>query len=596
MKFSHMLKVFLITMLPMVVQAACSKPCKKDCYSSHNTMIFRAFSSSSLRQLIQEPNIIYEHDKDHYMYLCATSEYSQNFNRCKPCNNVATYALWSGTNELTFGRNDGRADVDAYYFGFGNIPVNEDGIGGKITLNPQIQMAGTDIMLYYAHKKNDSSFYFKLFAPLGAISVNPNLKETMAIQSNEDVMTDGISTTPPNNTYQYANLNYPTPERRYQTLVEAWTGGLPGGAQDNSSVSLNGNIDRPIRLRKGRIAPARVTDIKIGDMAACFGYNWLLNRGSFAVGLKATCPTGSVPTGDFMLEPIFGRGGVWGIGAEVFGYAKAWQNEEQSKTLLISWQGEVLHLMPGRKPAYRSFDLKANGPGSKYMLAQYYRGVYTNSGAPNYIYSQPIQPQNLTPVIDLTTLPVLSTFSAEGSFATMINYIQNDWTFKLGGEVWGRSFEKISLDIPSTVILRFQNLNSYAVVGRQVGAYIVNGQTSTLYANLCEPLATINQSENTASLSGTTGAFTVPTVIPDGVKDGSLAQNRIPEKITEALDVEGASAPSVISGKLTGAMAYTWSEHYYPPTLTIFGGIEFANNNSVIKQLWHAGVSGSIQF
>ncbi len=40
--------------------------------------------------------------------------------------------------------------------------------------------------------------------------------------------------------------------------------------------------------------------------------------------------------------------------------------------LNFCWQAELLHLIPGRSFNFRSFDLKKNGPGSKYLLLQNY--------------------------------------------------------------------------------------------------------------------------------------------------------------------------------------------------------------------------------
>ena len=147
------------------------------------------------------------------------------------------------------------------------------------------------------------------------------------------------------------------------------------------------------------------------------------------LGFKTTCPTGNVPTAKYVFEPIFGRGGVWGVGADVMGHYKAWENDAKSKYLDVWFQGEVLHLLPGRQPSMRSFDLKANGAGSKYILLEHFETFPNGTIRPDYT----------TQAVNVTTLPVFSKFAVEGNIGLMADFHCNNWNLALGGEFWGRT-------------------------------------------------------------------------------------------------------------------------------------------------------------
>ena len=133
--------------------------------------------------------------------------------------------------------------------------------------------------------------------------------------------------------------------------------------------------------------------------------------------------------------------------------------------LTLFWQGEVEHLTHGRTPNMRSFDLKQNGPGSKYLLAENYRASYANL-SPDPAISSTANPNSevfipsfaLTPVINFTTLPVFSNFSAEGAFAMMLDFAFDNWNIAVGGEFWGRSREKLCIDMASANDRGYENL------------------------------------------------------------------------------------------------------------------------------------------
>jgi len=608
LKFKNLrLSLFILCawMIPGSVAAGCAasanfvssnSSCSSDnggCAQGRNTWLPRSFSSYSMRDINQRQSV--NDDNDQKINFTFITEFMQNFGKCaKGCKNLGSAPFWSGTNTLTIGQGDGRAQLDAYQLGMGNVAVNDDGIGGVIQLDPKIQHVGTDMMMLYQHSKDDRGFYFKIHAPLGAMIVNPRLTELTVAVPDDSISFKQTTTGGSDITYEFPF--YPVPALRPQTVSEAFYGGI----LDNNM--MHGNLDRPIRLRKGRIAASKQAEIRMADVSVTLGYNVFMDeKGFVGVGFKATCPTGNVPKADYMLEPIFGRAGAWGVGGELSAAYKVWENDCGTRYFNILAQGEVLHLLPGRNFNYRSFDLKMNGPGSKYMLIQEYRPTYSSLTASPAAATQVYVPYLIQPAVNMTTLPVISKIAVEGSFALQFDFHCDDWNVAVGGEFWGRSHERLAIDTVTALDIRHPNLNNYAVLGRQVSSYRVDQQSTVLApaiaANLCQPNATISKSEPAAQLVGTTPTLTAPTApFPDNIADATIASNRIPELLSDALDIAGAQAGRAFTGKVTGQIGYTWSQHVHAPSIMVMGGAEFTNKTNNAVQLWSVAVQGSVNF
>lgn len=583
-----------------------SKSCSAECAISNNTWLPRSFSSYSFHDLFQMKHTNALDDQEHKLNFTFLTDYMQNFGgKCgNGCKNLGSRPFWSGDNTLTIGRNDGKAQLDAYQLGLGNVDVDEDGIAGTISLNPKVQHIGTDMMMYYAQSKDESGVFFKLHAPLVAMKIKPNLKEVPKVAASDDLNFYQTTAAPDNEAITYQFLEYSPEARRPKSISEAFFGGvLEDGA-------LAGNAEHPIRLRKARIAGCDITSIRLADLTASLGYNFLVReKGYVGVGFKASMPTGNMPTADYMLEPIVGRAGAWGMGGELSAMYQIWENDEGSRRVTVSLQGEVLHLAPGRTPGFRTFDLKQNGPGSKYLLLQEYTAMYkegASSSSPQFPANEQIyRPVHLTIAANHTTLPVISKIAIEGSCALMFDFACNDWNMSVGGEFWGRSQEKLGIDMRSAVDLRIVDLNKFAVLGRQVSGYRINGHDiptspiatdDPIEAFYCEPLAKINESLNPVTLEGVTATATKPTTLPDGIADARDPKNRIPAALDEALDICGAQAARAFTGKVFGQFGYTWSQRNHQPSLAVFGGAEFTNKTNNAVQLWNVGLQGSLNF
>ncbi len=489
------------------------------------------------------------------------------------------------------------------YDGMGNVITDENGIGGVIQLNPLVQFAGTDMMMYWTEKVTERGMYFRLHAPVGAVMISPRLTEVVPAIPNDEVNFTQVSQG--GTEFEYDFLDYPTPDRRYNSISQAFYGG------EFSTGQLDGSLGKRVKLFYGRIAPARQTVIRLADIAATVGYNvYADEKGWAGLGFKVSFPTGNVPQALYMLEPIFGREGLWGIGGEITSLYQVWENEAGNRRLTVSLQGEVEHLMSGRAPNMRSFDLKQNGKGSKYLLLQNYKSTYASLSPDQTISeggnvnpnSDIFAPVELDVAINVTTLPVLAKFSVEGAVAVMLDFASDNWNVALGGEFWGRSREQLCINKLYTVDGGYPNLNDYAVLGRQLNAYHVpgvdqaNNNGPDIYTYLAEPLAKIGESQDAAILSGVYPNLGAPTTLPEGIKDARLSENRIPADLNEALDIAGAAASHAVTGKILGHVGYNWKDCNYSPSVAVIAGAEFTNNTNNAIQLWSVGLQGSLNF
>ncbi len=582
----------LVTAIPSS-NINCEKKCDTTCSISKNFWYPRSFSSYQYHDLFQMKHLRSIQKRDGKLNISFVTEYMQNIEgQCNSCKNLGSMPFWSGTNQLTIGNNDGRAQLDAYQLGLGQIETDENGIGGIIQLNPFVQSIGTDMMMYWAEKSGERGMYFRLHAPIGGIRIAPNLTDVKPVTPENNI---GYSQVPEGGepVFDYYFASYPTPSNRYQTIPDAFAGG------DVCSGELNGIIGKNIALHFGRIAPEKQAIIRLADIAATIGYNVYADENGWAgIGFKVSFPTGNVPQAVYMLEPIYGRAGLWGVGGEVSALYQFWQNETGNRRLTFSLQGEVEHLMHGRRPSMRTFDLKQNGPGSKYLLVQKYYSSYSGNSSE----AETVNSSYLTPAANITTLPVFSNFSVEGAVAVMLDFASNNWNIALGGEFWGRARENLCIDIVGAVDKGYDNLNNFAVLGRQLSTYSVinpiNPPSGRIPTNYCEPLAKINESQDPVILAGTynPGPLSKSLTVPEGIKDARLPENRIPAKLQDALDIAGAEVSHVFTGKLFTHMGYNWANYNYSPSVALVAGVELTNQTNNVIQLWSVGLQGSLNF
>lgn len=516
-----------------------STSCCSGCATSQNLWQPHAFSVSMSREIILEkPAWTNITDVEGWNGTFGVGfEFMKNWGencKCEPkhcCQSLGSMPFWASnkSNQMTLGDNSGDYDLDVYQLGMGPVTTT-----GTVRLDPSIYQTGGDFFLYAGTHRSEKGFFLKFHGPVGLMGVNPRISDT-----------GDLAATPyPVNEIAPAE----TPEL-YTTIKKAFAGGTSSG---------------DLRAMKfGLIDCQHTSAVKFGDLEFAIGYNLYADEVKhIGIAIRFSAPTGNKADGVYVLEPIFGRNGHWTAGGELIGHWRIWEADKDDSYFEIWFDGVVEHLFSSKH--IRSFDLKKNGKGSKYLLVAKYTGspgVYQNE---------------INNVINLTTLPVESTFSVEGNFALMFDFHSRNWSMGIGYEGWGRTCESLKIDCscPNSI-----NLSDWAVLGRQK---IAHGSDPVIA--LCEPAATISKSQPA------TDTATASIVTATDIK------NRIPENLSEAIDIDGQRAHAVYTSKVFAQIAYTFKDSDYCPYLGISGSGEINQSYNNAANFWSVGLQGGLAF
>ncbi|MGB8467485.1 MAG: hypothetical protein WCE21_00620, partial [Candidatus Babeliales bacterium] len=286
----------------------------------------------------------------------------------------------------------------------------------------------------------------------------------------------------------------------------------------------------------------------VADITFLLGYDFLCNEcGHFGINFQVVAPTGNVPEGRYVFEPIVGNGHHVAVGGGFSGRWELWNNGcDQSFSAWI--EGAAYHLFNTKQK--RTFDLKANGPLSRYLLLKKFdaNGEYANEivFGPNVL-----------------TRELKTNNDVQGEGILIFDYQHGGFTFDVGYTIWGRSKDNITITDP--------------IVGNTYG---VQGNTST---------QEFDPSTNTTqSLSTVNGTFAPGDANGDG---GDLVFIT-----TDDLDINSASHPGAFAHKLLAHFAYTWENCDYLPFLGLGGDIEFSGRGNRAFDRWAVWVKGGFTF
>lgn len=517
----------------------------------------RAASANIAREMLMQPNE-QKHSDGWYGNFSATGFYQRGWNdnsvdaQSDADSNVSglgAFPLWSGTNTMAVSGAAGAVSsttpvIDPYQLGLGSSTV-----AGSLNLNPIVYQAGADFMFIVGSASHEPGFLFKVKAPIAVYNINPNLTE----------VTPTLTGTYPQGAIN--NIAGATTVTT-TTLTQAFAG-------NTGTAVAQGDL---IPMQYGLINGDRSTGAKFGDMEFTAGYNFISNEdSSFSVALRASAPTGNKATGQYMLEPIVGRGGNWGLGGYTAAHVNMWEGSNDNR-LSFKVMADVMHLFA--TDTVRSYDSIANGAGSRYMLVANFDGASTTATG---TYGGTVQ--NL---INVSTLASTSSFGVEGDVALGFNYTGGGFSFDLGYEFYGRSAETL-------VITGEMPANTYGVLGRQGVALAADGTTLT---NAVQPFATM-QAQTAPVTAVQTGAAIVPSTTPAGV--GSAVTGNLLAG-NAALDVEGAQQSAYLTSKIFAKVGYEFAQSDYVPFVGVMGEFEFSNSlNNALPQ-WSVALVGGISF
>ena len=513
--------------------------------TSQNFFQPRAFSANLAREMLME-GAKHRDSDGWYGEFSATAAFQRSWASTGTNldvdaeNGLGTHAFWSGTNVMTVGTNASSSDLDAYQFGLGPVTYVE---GSSIALNPIVYQAGADFMFIVGSSANEPCFFAKIKAPVGVYNINPNLTEELTMTP-VVYAANQIALTAVAMTAEVA-----------ETMTQAFAGNLAGGQ------TAQGNF---IPMQYGLINGDVSTGAKFGDIEMTAGYRFISNDdNSFSVAVRAAAPTGGQAQGVYMMEPIFGRGGNWGLGGYMDGHVKVWEGNNDN-CFMLRFIANAMHLF--NADTVRSYDLTANGGGSKYLLVGNFAGGVYQSQVAN--------------LINYSTLASTSSFGVEGDAAISFAYCGRGWQFDLGYEFWGRSAETLVItgDFAET---------TYAVLGRQ----FVDSSLAGTAANTAQPLAQINLAV-TGTLQAQSGGTTIASAQTD-IVNAALAGNRI---ALADLNVTGAQQDTALTSKLFTKVAYEWCDSDYRPHLGVMGEFEFSTSQNNALPQWGVSLIGGVSF
>ncbi|MCX5924711.1 MAG: hypothetical protein NT124_00225 [Candidatus Dependentiae bacterium] len=394
-------------------------------------------------------------------------------------------------------------DLLADYFGLS--PAFES----SVKIKPHIQNALVIFNTHFTFDTYLAGLYFDMIAPVGLTQWHMELDE-LVIASGSDV---------------------PFPEKYMaQNAVQA---PITHFKQALTGDVRFGQMQDPIAF--GKIAPCPLSQKGASDIIMALGWHCIQNeRGHFGINLRTAIPTGTRPTSEFFFEPLLGNGKHAELGVGFDGHLVLWEKDGTQEVSLYGG-ANITHLFNARQR--RSFDLKDNRPLSRYMLLK----EFDQDG--NYI-------NQLTPVINHTTLPCHVRMDIQADILFMLDYTGKNYSFNLGYSGFIRSKEKICLSgcgIPE---------NRFGLKGIQ-----------NVTTDLGDP------STKTQSLA---------TIFGNSLDQQSIvADPQSPVFIgTQNINVRSAASPRIILNKLFTHFGYTSLKHTHcQPFFGIGGEVEFEGIN-----------------
>ena len=272
-----------------------------------------------------------------------------------------------------------------------NLDAANAGFHSTLTMEPQqtVYGAGLNFRMYFREK-----FWLAVEAPV--VHVKNNLKLTEKV------------------------------------LTVAGGAGTATGLDGDTVVGTMTDAFKQAGLKYGKI-DGEQNKTRLADVIVKFGYDSPeLNRKDLYITsyLGAILPTGNKPRAVYMFEAICGNGGHAGL---MFGnHGELHLRKFKSGNLWMSWGMETQYLFENTQK--RSFDLKQNGPWSRY-LSMYETTAKRNAGGAS----------QATRGINLLTLDTKVTPGYNGNFNTGINFIHKKWHLGLNYTTYIRKAEHLEL-------------------------------------------------------------------------------------------------------------------------------------------------------
>jgi len=445
--------------------------------------------------------------------LAITPHYFQTFNEKE----LGEYFFFNRTNTMRFGP-AGTDGVDVFAR---NFFLNDD-FDGAVTAQPRSRNFVVDINFFLGLDEWVRGLYFRVDAPINWTSWDMRLTETRT-SAGTQIAANKLG----NMNVEASPLN---------SIVEAWKG---------TTLSPNTFPDLKQQMRYARI-DGKQTKTSVADLTFVLGYDFICNECShFGFNFQVVAPTGTRPDAEFVFEPVVGNGRHVEVGGGLSGHYVLWDNG-CDQSFSVFFEGFVNHMFRAKQK--RTFDLKENGVGSRYLLFK--RFDPTNGDYADEVLFGP----------NVLTREVKVRNNAHGEAALMFDYQNCGFTFDVGYNIWGRTEDQITI-----------------TEGIPANTFGIQGNTDT-----GNPAAA--STNNTQSETDIQGNF-APALPGDQVFVS-----------TDDLDIDSARHPGAVSHKLFTHFAYTWENCDYLPFLGMGGEVEFSGRDNRALDQWGVWVKGGFTF
>ncbi len=349
-----------------------------------------------------------EYSGYNYGAAALTIEYTRSFRPQK-----ITKFLF-GDEKLVFSgsRVDDRKDTDilADYFG---LPADFRSI---VRFEPRISNIVFDFNWYQSLEEYLSGLYFRIHFPVVHTRWDLNLKEVDIVGGNA-----------------FHPAGYIASKRvEAKCLATNVTQALQG-------KTTFGDMREPLKFGK---VSGKQTMSRVAEVQGVIGWNFLQDDWyHFGLNIRGAAPTGNNPKSEFLFEPIVGNRHHWELGGGLTSHVDLWECEDGYNKVVLYFDANVTHLFSVKQ--LRSYDLKNNGPGSRYMLLEELASSATNLRIANDVFAAFQYQRRLIPAINKTTLESKIRIGVQGDMVLKVAYQCGGFEADVGYNFWGQSKEKL---------------------------------------------------------------------------------------------------------------------------------------------------------
>ena len=512
-------------------------------------------------------------------------EYGRAFDSCAITN------YFFGAQELIFSgsrRTDrGERDILADYFG---LPTD---FKSSLRFEPEVKNIVVDFDFYKFLGK------CKRFA----VRVNaPVVRSTWALNPCETVLDSGV-------------FDYPAGYMSEEFIARA---DLKNGALNVlSGAQKFGDLVFPLQF--GRITSCSQTQTKLADIFVELDCVFVCKPcAELLAGLHVVVPTGTRAQAVNLFETQIGNGRHWALGGSITGRYDFVSNDECGVIFSGHLDVYVRHLF--KSTQNRSYDLIANGLGSRYMLLMdMVGGISSSQGFSPVPFTQLLDRQYITRLLyvaDATTLVSQIKINVEAEVVAKFSLSYCNWYAEIGYDFWARSAETLvcreplmhdfygvkgdaqiygylSLGGPLVLPLPLNATQSQATVhaaqpnGNTTNNFInSNADNPALVYNVGQPVV----QTNLASVGANTGVTALAQV--NGSNQAIIVTN-------DSINNCSGLSPRALSQKLFGSIRYAWHTCRTNPYVVVGAQGEWAGKVDCVKTAisqWGVWVKGGVNF